>query len=411
MKRILFILLFVPIFSISQQKTIDKVKIYLDCSWHCDADFLQRDMSYIDFFRDAKSANLHIIVKGETGSSGGEIVTFRFIGVEEFEGVNNTLMLDVSVNTPEASKRELYLEVLKKGVYAYIIRTSNKDNVNISYIGSEEKIENKEVKDKWNNWVFRTSIGGNFSGEESRSNSRSYLSLSANKINEESKFTSDLDIISSISKTKIENSPEVTAENKRKNASFTYVKSKGEHFSIGAKANYSQSTYRNYDGHYQFSPCIEYNIFPYSESSEHRLSLLYGVSANHNDYTETTVYFKTSENFASHLFELTYDNSQTWGSFSFSINGNQILDKDDLRKYNVRISSRTDWNITKGLSLNYSGSLNFDRSQIHLPLNGATYEEIILRQKELESNYFYYMNFGISYTFGSMKNNVVNPRF
>ena len=57
MKRILFILLFVPIFSISQQKTIDKVKIYLDCSWRCDADFLQREMSYIDFFRDAKSEN------------------------------------------------------------------------------------------------------------------------------------------------------------------------------------------------------------------------------------------------------------------------------------------------------------------------------------------------------------------
>jgi len=403
--------MFASMITIAQTTTIDKVKIYLDCSWHCDADFLQREMRYIDFFRDAKSANLHIIVKGESGSSGGEIVIFRFIGVEEFEGVKNTLVLDLPINTPEASKRELYLEVLKKGVYAYIIRTSNKDNVNISYTTTEEKIESEEEKDKWNNWVFRTSIGGNFSGEESRSNSRSYLSLSANKINEESKFTSDLDIISSISKTKIENSPEVTAENKRKNASFTYVKSKGEHFSIGAKANYSQSTYRNYDGHYQFSPCIEYNIFPYSESSEHRLSLLYGVSANHNDYTETTVYFKTSENFASHLFELTYDNSQTWGSFSFSINGNQILDKDDLRKYNIRISSRTDWNITKGLSLNYSGSLNFDRSQIHLPLNGATYEEIILRQKELESNYFYYMNFGISYTFGSMKNNVVNPRF
>ena len=411
MKRILFILLFVPIFSISQQKTIDKVKLYLDCSWHCDTDFLQREMSYIDFFRDAKSANLHIIVKGETGSSGGEIVTFRFIGVEEFEGVNNTLVLDVPVNTPEASKRELYLEVLKKGVYAYIIRTSNKDNVNISYIETEEKIENEEEKDKWNNWAFRTSIGGYFNGQESYSYSNSYLSLSANKITEESKFTSFVYINSSISKYKFENDPDVNVENKSKNANFTYVKSKGDHFSIGAKVNYSQSTFMNYDGSYKLSPCVEYNLFPYSESSEHRLSLLYGVSANHNDYSDTTVYFKTSENFASHLFELNYDNSQTWGSFSFSINGNQILDKDDLRKYNVRISSRTDWNITKGLSLNYSGSLNFDRAQIHLPLNGATYEEIILRQKELESNYFYYLNFGISYTFGSLKNNVVNPRF
>jgi hypothetical protein len=73
--------------------------------------------------------------------------------------------------------------------------------------------------------------------------------------------------------------------------------------------------------------------------------------------------------------------------------------------------SYVDWNITKGLSLNTSAGINFDRAQIHLPLNGATYEEIMLRLKELESSYSYSMRFGISYTFGSMKNNVVNPRF
>ena len=407
MNKILLIFLLIPLLSFSQK--VDKLKVYLDC-WGCDDDFLQREMSYIDFFRDAKSANLHIIVKGERGSSGGKIVTFRFIGVEEFEDVDNTLVLDVPANTSEASERKLYLEILKKGVYAYIIRTKANDVVSLSY--SENETEKKEIEqDKWNNWAFETSIGGYFSGEESYSNSNSYVSLSANRITAESKFTSSFYINSSISKYKFENEPDVTVENKSKYANMTYVKSRGEHFSIGAKANYSQATFMNYDGSYKFSPCVEYNLFPYSESSEHRLSLLYGISANHNDYTDTTVYLKTSENFASHLFELTYNNSQTWGSFSFSINGNQILDKEDLRKYNVRISSRTNWNITKGLSLNYSAYINFDRAQIHLPLNGATYEEIILRQKELESNYFYYMYFGISYTFGSMKNNVVNPRF
>ena len=389
---------------------IDKVKVFLDCSWRCDADFFQRKMPYIDFYKDPKTANLHVIVNGERSSNGGDIVTFRFIGVNEFENVDNTLTVDILPNTSNDSERKQYLEVLTKGVYAYIIRTKANDVVSLSF--SETEAEDKEIeKDKWNNWAFRTSIGGYFSGEESYSNSNSYVSLSANRITEESKFTSSFYINSSISKFKFENDPDVTVENKSKYANMTYVKSKGEHFSIGAKANYSQATFMNYDGHYEFSPCIEYNFFPYSESSEHRLSLLYGVSANHNDYTDTTVYLKTSENFASHLFELTYDNTQTWGSFSFSINGNQILDKDDLRKYNVRISSNVDWNITKGLSLNYWTYINFDRAQIHLPLNGATYEEIILRQKELESNYFYYMSFGLSYTFGSMKNNVVNPRF
>jgi len=409
MKKALLVLVFIPLFLFSQKVTTEKVKVYLDCSWRCDDNFLQREMPYVDFYKDAKSANLHIIVKGETSSSGGEIATFRFIGVDEFKGVDNVLLLDVSPNTSDDDERNLYLEVLKKGVYAYIIRTSDKDNVSISFTKTiKENI--KEEKDKWNNWVFRMSLSGRKNGEESYSYSRYNGRFTANRITAESKFTSTFSLNSNVSKFEYDDFS-LTTEKKSKDANMTFVKSKGEHISIGAKANYSQSTSQNYDGKYKFSPCVEYNIFPYLESSEHRLSFLYGVSANYNDYTDTTVYLKLDESFASHLFDLSYDNSQTWGSFSFSINGNQILDKDDMKKYNIGIYSNIDWNISKGLALNFWGFVNFDRAQIQLPLNGATYEEIILRQKELESNYSYYMNFGLSYTFGSMKNNVVNPRF
>ena len=408
MNKILFIFLLIPLLSFSQK--VDKLKVYLDCSWSCDDDFLQREMAYIDFYRDAKSANLHIIVKGERSSNGGEIVTFRFIGLENFSGVDNVLHLNVPPNTTEDAERKLYLEVLNNGVYAYIIRTSNKDNVSIFYTEIEEEVENKEEKDKWNNWVFRTSISGNTNGEEGYSYSSYSGRITANRITQSSKLTSSFSVSSNVSSFEYDDFSLLT-EKKSKYVNMTYVKSKGEYLSTGARANYSQSTSQNYDGQYRFSPCIEYNFFPYSESSEHRLSFLYGVSANYNDYTDTTVYLKINESFASHLLEITYENSQTWGNFSFSISGNHILDKNNMQKYNIWISNNIDWNIAKGLSLNYWGYINFDRAQVHLPLDGATYEEIILRQKELESNYFYYMNFGISYTFGSMKNNVVNPRF
>ena len=82
------IIISVPVISFSQN--INKVKVFLDCSWRCDVDFLQREMSYIDFYKDPKTANLHIIVNGERSSNGGEIVTFRFIGVNEFEDINTT---------------------------------------------------------------------------------------------------------------------------------------------------------------------------------------------------------------------------------------------------------------------------------------------------------------------------------
>ena len=49
--------------------------------------------------------------------------------------------------------------------------------------------------------------------------------------------------------------------------------------------------------------------------------------------------------------------------------------------------------------------------QIHLPREGATREEILLRQRELATDFRYWSFIGLSYTFGSIYSNVVNPRF
>ena len=42
---------------------------------------------------------------------------------------------------------------------------------------------------------------------------------------------------------------------------------------------------------------------------------------------------------------------------------------------------------------------------------GYTDEEILLRQRELGTEFRYWLSFGLSYRFGSIYNNAVNPRF
>jgi hypothetical protein len=51
------------------------------------------------------------------------------------------------------------------------------------------------------------------------------------------------------------------------------------------------------------------------------------------------------------------------------------------------------------------------RDQLYLSAKGATAEQILLRQRQLETSYRYFYNIGIQYRFGSIFNNVVNPRF
>ncbi len=44
-------------------------------------------------------------------------------------------------------------------------------------------------------------------------------------------------------------------------------------------------------------------------------------------------------------------------------------------------------------------------------MEDATDEEIVVRQRQLATSFRYYTSFGISYRFGAIFNNVVNPRF
>jgi len=75
------------------------------------------------------------------------------------------------------------------------------------------------------------------------------------------------------------------------------------------------------------------------------------------------------------------------------------------------LSGSVDFRIAKGLSFNMGGSFRFVHDQLALVKGGATPEEILLRRRELETQYSYFTHFGLSYTFGSIYNNVVNPRF
>ena len=70
-----------------------------------------------------------------------------------------------------------------------------------------------------------------------------------------------------------------------------------------------------------------------------------------------------------------------------------------------------DVRLFKGFSISLDGSVSKRRDQLSLRRGEATSEEILVRQRELATDYAFDFGFGISYSFGSIFNNVVNPRF
>lgn len=57
------------------------------------------------------------------------------------------------------------------------------------------------------------------------------------------------------------------------------------------------------------------------------------------------------------------------------------------------------------------GGASLIHDQLNLVKQDLTTDEILLQRKELATQYQFFTSFGFSYTFGSIYNNVVNPRF
>ena len=67
--------------------------------------------------------------------------------------------------------------------------------------------------------------------------------------------------------------------------------------------------------------------------------------------------------------------------------------------------------IIKGLSFRIFGSIARVNDQLSLLKGELSEADVLLRLQELETAYEFDASFGITYTFGSIYNNIVNPRF
>ena len=66
--------------------------------------------------------------------------------------------------------------------------------------------------------------------------------------------------------------------------------------------------------------------------------------------------------------------------------------------------------LARGLDLRINGSYSWIRDQLYLPKRTLDDEEILLRLQQLQTNFRYFTSIGFTYRFGSIFNNVVNPR-
>jgi hypothetical protein len=83
----------------------------------------------------------------------------------------------------------------------------------------------------------------------------------------------------------------------------------------------------------------------------------------------------------------------------------------DFTKNRIELSGIINIRILKGLSFRIFGGVARINDQLSLVRGEASEAEILLQLQELETSYNAEGRLGITYTFGSIYNNIVNPRF
>ncbi|MFC2168391.1 hypothetical protein ACFLRW_05340 [Acidobacteriota bacterium] len=406
---LLFFFLFMVIptaFSQTEQSQSEVIKdnapsVFLDCQVY-DIGFLKDEIKFVNHVQSLSDADVLVLITKQDAETGGTQYTFSFKGQKDFQGDDDTLKC---LATSEDETQKGLADTLKLGLMRYVGKTPISKEVSIRLL---DTVKPTDVEDKWNFWVFSFSVnsfmngqslmkGGDFSGNisASRVTEKMKIRLSARASHNKDVFTFD----------------DTDIESVRNTQSFSglVVKSLGDHWSLGAYFEANSSTYGNTQYLISPAPAVEFNLFPYSESTKREFRFLYKFGLRVVKYREETIYEKLSENLWGQSLSAILEVKQKWGNINASLTGSHFF--HDFSKNRLRMNASLSLRLIKGLNFNTSGSYSIIHDQLSLPRGGATLDEILLRRTELATTYNYSFSVGLSYTFGSIYSKVVNPRF
>ena len=386
------------------------LRVFLDCEHFCDLDYLRREITFVNYVVDRRDAQLHVLVTAERSGSGARY-TFDFIGLEAFEDNDVRHVYSASNTNTGDETRAGIAQVLRVGLLHYVIETPLAQQIAITpFTGGTEQspIMVQPEDDPWNFWVFRLSANTKASGEASRTQRFVEGEFSANRTTEQWKIRLSTDNEYS-DRTDELSSGEFKSVMRENDVEGQVVKSLGEHWGASVSGEVNSSTFVNLDLGLEAMAGVELNVFPYSESSRRILTFAYEAGVASFDYSELTIFDTIAETLPVHNVTSTFGVNQPWGDSSIQLEYTALL--NDLSRYGLSVEGELSFRVVRGLDFFVSGSTELVRNQLFLPQVGLSDEEILLQLQDLATDSRYSFSFGLSYTFGSIFNNVVNPRF
>lgn len=396
------------------------IAVYLDCRASCDGSLIRTEITYVNWVRDREVADVHVLLTSQRAGAGGEAFSVAFLGVRSFLGRGDTLTFTTNPTTTSDESRRGVMQTIALGLVQFVARTPGGQSLRALPGGMAGGRNSQMVpaRDPWNAWVFSVSLSGSTDGERYYKSQNLNSHFGADRVTDNWKTEFDFSHSyrdNQVTVQEFDSVGTVTSDSTYENlqrdwyAGFMQVKSVSSHWSLGAHIEAASQTFRNQDLRVNIRAAVEYDIFPYAEATRRELMLRYGVGLTSYRYADTTIFDKIRETLPSHFFEVEYRTRQPWGSANVNIEHRNFL--TDASKRSTDANAGFNVRLFRGFGINASGGYEWIRDQVYLPRGETDAVDVLLRRRALLSGFQYYMRLGLSYTFGSIYNNVVNPRF
>ena len=389
-------------------------RVFLDCAGgsggSCDFDFIRTEITFANFVRDRFDSDVHVLVTTLQAANRGREYTVAFIGQKSLRGSVDTLRYVTNPNDADDVLRRRLVQTIRIGLVRWVARTPLASRLQIGFnTAGVRQPSPATIKDPWNFWLFTARANANGNGERLRRSLNTSGSFSADRVTEGWKI--NLSANGSYNFSRFTLSGGETFENLLRSygGSALVVKSLTSHWSAGVRSQYVFSDFYNQDVAATVAPAVEWNLFPYAEATRRQFTILYTVAANHYEYQRRTVFGRLSETRFNQTLLTALNTRQSWGNIRTTLEASNYL--HDPKLYHLTLSGFTDLRLGRGLAFNLGGEVSRVRDQLYLPGDGNTDNEIIVNRNALPTGFRFNFFAGMSYTFGSIYNTVVNPRF
>lgn len=306
-------------------------------------------------------------------------------------------------------RREL-TRVLSIGLLPYAVRVGNTGPFSVRYdtpAAASGGLGNV-IRDPWNFWVYRLRANGSGNAESLNSSYQITGGINISRTTETWKFSLNTNEEYRANTFTLSDGSKPTYILRSTDASMRVVRSVTEHWSVGGRAIGGRSDFRNIDANAGVEVSAEYNVFPWKDATSRQLIALVAVGGRYYDYQDSTIYSLVQETRPIARAIVAGESRQQWGTIDVSLRYVHFL--HNATTYNLSFNGRAQVRLSRGLSLEIRGDAAKVNDQLYLRRGGASDEEVLTRQRALATNFRLGGSIGLSFTFGSIYNTIVNPR-